>query len=127
MTSLVVYKRVKQLMEVILSNTANTTTTMYQLLNFEKKEVDVLSVNSQQPILHQSSEDNEKREAFSKIMNVAKTDKTPTTYSTAVLHRHQRCTIASAPYIIPGKESTKINKSRQSSKASSSRKQLRRL
>ena len=87
MTSVVVYKRVKQLTEVILSNTANTTTTMYQILNFEKKEVDVLSVNSQQPILHQSLEDNEKREAFSKIMNVAKTGKTPTTYSTTILHR----------------------------------------
>ena len=114
-------------MEVILSNTANTAITMYQILNFEKKEVDVLSVNSQQPILHQSLEDNEKREAFSKIMNVAKTGKTPTIYSTTILHRHQRCTISSAPYIIPGKESAKINKSRHSSKASPSRKQLRRL
>lgn len=128
MTSLLVYKRVNWLMEVILSNTANTTTTMYQILNLEKKDVDVLSVALQQSIIHQSSEDKEKREAFSKILNVAKTIKTATTHSSSTtLHRHQRCTIESAPYILPGKESTKISKSRQSSKVSSSRKQLRRL
>ena len=125
-TFLALYKRLHLFIELIYFNNRHRAKTMYQILNFEMNADDV-SQKSQQTIMQQSIEYNDEREAFTKIMNADKRGETLTKYGTATLDRSHKSTIAIAPYYIPGREPTKNNKSRQSSKTSSSRKQLRRL
>ena len=127
MTFPVLYKRLLLLTEHIHFSTSNTAKTMYQILNFEKEDREAVSGNLQQTMMYQSSEYNDERQAFSNIMNTEKRGKQLTTYSSTTLDRSHKPAVAIGPYFIPGREPQKINKSRQSWKISSSRKQLKRL